>query len=334
MYKFYFRITKSLLFGLLFISLESLSLTPSQDTASGLSAAYGFLFAQKETLDEIERKFPELKDEVLMARMKFDASYSDALGKTEKKFIDLFPGNKSDIEKVMEDLRSFVIKRSKEQNLSKEASIEFLIKTGERSKGNIESENAKRYIHSVIFDGNPELELLKHSVVYDTTGNPKAKGLDVLVKMPFSWNSSDSNFPNTLRTWVYAGGQAEGWNTLEIRKFDGDVVSKEDVQRAVKAGKIPRGIIPKEAVRSNLKYTEISRLPAVTYDFESSIERLGNNIMVSSKNLVAYDRDKIVILSCGVGGKQEEVAKIRKNMERVAALCMGFFNSLIVKNAF
>jgi hypothetical protein len=311
---------------------SAFGLTPNQETGIGLAGAYGFLIAQNFGLDKIEKEFPELSRRVRLARLMFDASYGDATEKVEKRFVELFKDQ--NVNEVLDQLKGKVIEEYENEKLSREDAEKFIETVERRSKGDIESERAKRFIHGVIFEGSPEKEFASHEVQYDLSGHSKSKGLNIIVKMPYSWVSKESSFPNTLKTWSSVGGVGDGFLGLEIHKLDGANISKEDVQKSSKSGVVPGGIVGKNALKLKVAYTEISRLPALMVDSEEISERLGDKFFTVGKRLIAYNKDKVLILNCMTAGAQKDEEQIRKNFERIGPLCKVFYISLVVKNMY
>ncbi len=322
---------KYLIYILLLVNFPCHAFVASQEALNGISSVRGFLVGQQEWLKLVGSQYPEFANEVKVVKMEFDLAYPNAIEKVEKIAKEVFG---EEISKSFLETDIQIKDQVSKVNITKDSALNFLKLVQNRSAGNIERENIKKYLNAVIFYDNPHQEFVKSTVNFDFSGSEKSKGLDVVLQMPLSWQAVDSNFPNTLKMWKSEVGTGLGYNTLEIRKFDGEGVSEKNVLESVKRGVVPRGIVPKDYIKSKIQYIKHSRLPGVLFDIEYRINRLQNELFIMATNLVLYDDDKVLILSCGVGDLAKNGSSTKDKFLKNSSLCQTFFNSLIIKNKF
>ena len=61
----------------------------NQNSFNGLARVYGYLIGQEQSLKVIEASYPELQQDILLVRLKFQAAYTDLKDKTASKIIEL-----------------------------------------------------------------------------------------------------------------------------------------------------------------------------------------------------------------------------------------------------
>lgn len=305
-----------------------------QDAAEGIFGVYGYVRSQDMRLDQIEEKFPELRDQVKVARLGFRLVYGDVPELAKVIISKRFPDGLSVLEKFEDDLRG-QRKDPSDGMLTLESALSFLQTVESRARGNIEKDSTKRFLNAVAFYDFPNKEWSKFKDSMSFVNDSKAKGLRISVQAPRSWLSRESRLPNTLRLWQGENGTGPLHASVEVHKHEGPPMTDDLVRDLVSKGKVPRGLKPAPHVTfKNVRGTEISRYPAVLYSHEFTVERLGNNLFLTGDNLSVYEGDRTMVMTCGVIGENKERVHLKSEAKRFKSICQLFFNSLIIENRF
>jgi hypothetical protein len=270
---------KFVLCAIIIIAAQShaFAFNANQEAANGLAGVYGYTAAQEKTLNQIVVSYPELKEKVQLAKLDFKATYGDVMESVKSILTALFPDLK---ESFFEQLKT-----SDSQDLTKPVAENFIKTVHNRAQGIIERESIKKFLLAATFYTRPEREFVKFGENFDFSSDPKSKGLNLKLITPQSWLASDSRFPNTLKTWKTEAGTGKGFANLEVHRWDGPKTDSEYVKNAVSKGEIPRNLLPKNAILGSLQFTEISGLPAVTYSFNVTTDRVGLKVRVRQTHL-------------------------------------------------
>jgi len=313
------------------VSISSHAFNPNQEAAIGLFGARGYVVNQQAKIKKIDSLYPELATDVKLAQMEFDLAYPNAIESIEIKAKQIF----GDVVLQGFATTDLEVKNHFEKlTITKDEAIAFIKLVQNRASGNIERDNVKKFLNAVIFFDEPHREFKKNVVNYDFSGNDKSKGLDVIVQMPLSWQPVDSNLPNTIKGWRSEVGTGSGYNSIDIRKFEGQYITEKNILDSVKMGIVPRGMAQKENIKSSIQFVKLSRLPGVIFNTETTGKRLDYEFIVVATQLILYDNDKTISLNCGVFDKLESQSLARATMSRFSSLCQAFFNSIVVKNKF
>jgi hypothetical protein len=317
-------------FSILLLSTSSFSFQLSQRTMNGLAGVYGYLTGQDLALRRIEQQFPELAQSVLLARLEFDAAYPRARQKVREQVINL--AGESRATELLEQLEKN-IETQASPKLTQDSAKIFLQTVSNRAQGTFERESIKQFLHSVVFYDRPESELSeKYSKRFSSAGDPKAKGVEVTIKIPPSWEERQGNTPNTIRSWTSEAGTGTNQVSLLIRDF-GDKRTKDDIQRAI-AKKDYSGMLPNSAVVKKIQLTESSNRYGWYVEFETTINRVDMELFGVHRLISLLHDGKTIEFGCSAGGLTSDKEKIKKEAERISSLCRLILNSLTIDSVY
>jgi hypothetical protein len=319
-----------LVVGSFFASTLAYSFQPSQKALNGLAGLYSYLSSQDLALRRIEQKFPEYGQAVHLAKLEFDSVYPTALEKTKEKIVQLLgDGRGEDLIKTLDKN----IEAIPNSNNTTTAAINFLQTVANRSKGSIERENIKSFLHAIVFHERPEAEMVdRFSRRFSTAGEPKAKGLEVSVRVPQSWEEREGNTPNTIRSWTSDAGTGLSELRILIQDF-GDRRTKEQIQRAI-ARKEYDGLLPKGAVVKKIQPTQSSNRYGWYADYEMVLQRVDMELFLISRNVTILHEGKRIEIGCASGGLISKKEEIQAEASRVESLCRAFLASLVIDSVF
>jgi hypothetical protein len=325
--KLFSKLTISILFFAL--SFNATAFTKSQKSISGLSKVYGYVAGQEATLNRIRNQLPELKSDVDLVQAEIESVYPNIKSKTSSKIIELL-GSDGEL------LISSIDKKLQEVNtgdITKADAIRFLFTVRSRSAGNIENKDTKMFLYAINDYDNPVQELSSNKVVkFNTKNEEKAKGIELSISLPSSWEERQGNTPNTLRTWHSEAGSGTSSITLLVINSD-DVMTKKSLTSKILSKNL-QGLVPPNSKTSNVFQTDVSNQPGWMYKAELTTKRLENEIFINFKSLNVSYKGKIIQLNCGSAGMSSDVEAVKKEFIRIEKICDYAHNSLIIDSVY
>ena len=320
------------LFALIAVSLLAINVqafSTNQNSLGGLATVYGYLTGQEISLKIIESSYPELQQEVVSARLQFDASYSNAREKTKNKLIEIFKDNGIKLmamtdEKLAEQLPKF---------LTKNEAVAFIKTVQNRANGIIENQPIRDFLLAITYFENPGLEIADKKVQkFNTKNEVKAKGLDINVTLPLSWKEQEGTTPNSIRTWKSEGGTGKSLITFLVYN-SGDTRTKAQVQKAIERKELTNMVHPKAAV-SKISYSEVSNQAGWYEESELVQQRLDLELYSKHKNIRVIYGGKTIEFGCGSGDVMANKEEVIKESKRVESLCRAVLLSLVLNNPY
>ena len=195
---------KILLILIIYVNANSIEL--NKNLIMDMSRTYGYYLGQNYALDTIENKYPNLRNQVFLAKNEFDLKFSTSLKEIEKDF------SKNMTKKQWDDYKVNIKKKIAEQlnydNINQEDSMNFNQDVKSRALGNIESPVIETLL---IFNSNYQKNHISELgdnfyQKYNSNNNSKAKGVDFTVRVPKSWKSQEANRPNIVRKFTSNNG--------------------------------------------------------------------------------------------------------------------------------
>jgi hypothetical protein len=302
----------------------------NQNSLNGLGTVYGYLAGQEITLQNIESSHPELKQDVVLARLQFDASYGNAREKTKNKIIELFKGDGT---KLIAMLEEKIAEQLPKKIIPKNEAIAFIKTVQNRANGIIENQPTRDFLLAITYFENPGLEIAeKKTQKFNTKNEPKAKGLDLNVTLPLSWKEQEGTTPNTVRSWKSEGGSGASLISLLVRDT-GDTRTKAQVQRAIERKELTNMVHPSADVNKVI-YSEVGNQPGWYAEAELTQKRLEFEIFQTYKNLQVLYGGKTIEIGCSSGNIAAKKDEALKEAKRVESLCKAVMLSLVINNLY
>ena len=166
-----------------------------------LQKTYTFCKGQEFSLKKIEKKYPDLRDKVFMARSKFNSKYGTSL----KTITDILMKNKKYFIKYDTKLNN--IFKQMELNPKNEL-LDFIKKVEDRATGKIESPIIETLLmYNPMYNKYPEKEWKDNfKKTFKSDGTGKAKGIPFEISVPQSWKSKAAWRPNIVRKFINQNG--------------------------------------------------------------------------------------------------------------------------------
>lgn len=325
--KFHSKLT--LLFLFLTLSFGASAFTKSQKSISGLSKVYGYVAGQEATLNRIRNQWPELKSNVDLVQAEIESVYPNIKSKTTSKIIELLGSDGelliSSIEKKLQEINT--------GEITKADAVQFLFTVRSRSAGNIENKDTKMFLYAINDYENPVQELSSNKVLkFNTKNEEKAKGIELSISLPSSWEEREGNTPNTLRTWNSEAGSGTSYITLLVINSD-DVKTKKILNSKILSKNL-QGLVPPNSKTSNVFQTDVSNQPGWMYKAELTTKRLENEIFINFKSLNVFYKGKVIQLNCGSAGMSSVAEGVKMEFLRIEKICDYVHNSLVIDSVY
>ncbi len=171
-----------------------------------LSLAYGLELGQQASLELIEKRFPDLAQDVKAAWFAFNSTALGESARGVEEELSIVLGAKwSEYVNEMTTQMETLVGR---QELTRQQAEAFLREVRQRAKGKVpESILVVLLSAHPQFSKNPALELLAGwKQTFRTKGHPKAKGADFSISFPASWSKREGYRPNIIQFFQSGAG--------------------------------------------------------------------------------------------------------------------------------
>ena len=300
-----------------------------------MSRTYGYYIGQTYTLDNIKKKYPNLQNEIFLIKNDFDLKYLKSIKDIEQFFTkNMSKKQWSDLQKMVKD----GIKKQLNTNISYEESLEAIQVVKARIKGDIESPVIETLLmFNPNYQKNPIEELNdKFIQTYNSTDNPKAKGVDFSVKVPKSWKSQEANRPNIVRKFTSNNGYIIEDTFIEnimILVYDLPIEVKKLTSQDVTD---VCNDIPENSVLRDCKEAILENLPAVVKRFKLNMKRLENSMNMEVVQYNVFYKNKMIIIQGQVGTMNEKISEktLLERFEKFKPVFNYVANSLMISNLY
>jgi hypothetical protein len=169
--------------------------------------------------------------------------------------------------------------------------------------------------------------------VYTSSGNPKAKGVEVSFDYPASWGGVEERRPNTLYQVTSESGKGLELCNLVIGDIPlpvGYTVTPQDVVEIFEPEGL-RDFVPTGAQFIAGSKTTIDGQPAAWIHYAQEIDRAGIRLRMLWITYPVYIDKKIIVFSCSVGDSASKPAEeLRRRYKTYFPLFQQMANSIVI----
>ncbi len=169
--------------------------------------------------------------------------------------------------------------------------------------------------------------------VFDSKGNPKAKGVWFSLKYPNGWTAIDADRPNIVKKFTRTKGPIIETLGVQINNLTPEQVKaysslSADQWAAAKCD------FYKEADVSDVKVTKQEGEKAFLCDAKVTVERTGVQVHQANQFLTVLYKDKVINLICSAVSAQTSKEDVNRALERLKPTCFGFFNNFVLLDKY
>lgn len=173
-----------------FIATCAMAFNTNMPFTLNLASGYGYLVGQDISLQAIAEKYPDLAKEAYLAEIRFNTKFPNLKDKHFKviKSLDNPEINKA-VDESIKELQAILAESNK--NISKLEAIAFIDEVNKRARGEIESPFLENFL-VIQYNDRPNQEMLDGFYnTFSSQGLSKAKGVEVTLKLPKSWQQQE-----------------------------------------------------------------------------------------------------------------------------------------------
>lgn len=326
----------ALLAGALLSGLVHAQLNSNERATGALGKAWGFFYGQMARLDRIEQSHPDLRAGVFQARSELRAAFPDLEAQAEKNFRS-WGATDEQLTKMRQHLRDGLAPMLAQEPIDRESSLAFLGAVRERAKGVDVPEDILQYLLAAAFMDRPHVELLRGwRKDYSSRGHPKAKGIEVRLKVPRSFKQEEGERPNIVAKWTSEGGNGSEIMMLTVLAGDGYTLSRQEIDDDLRLGERSEIRSALEEVGQVLSLRSFSQERAAGYiaDVESQADRTGIEMTIRQRMFVLFVKNRVVSFSCQIGTTRDRALTLESRMAKFGELCRLTVNSLVLPQQY
>ncbi len=327
-------IQKILLILLITINIHAIEL--NKNLILDMGRTYGYYVGQTYALDSIEKKYPNLKNDVFLVKNEFDLKYLKSLKEIEKNFSKHM--TKKQWDEFKANTKKKIIEQLNYDYISQQDALNFIQEVKTRATGNIESPVIETLLmFNQTYQKNPISELSDNFFQkYNSKDNPKAKGVNFTVKAPRSWKSEEANRPNIVRKFGSNNGYIVDDKFMEnimIGVYDLPIqvnsLTQQDITDICND-------IPENSILRECKKAELENLPVVIQRIKMNMSRLENSITIEVIQYNIYFKNKLIMIQGQVGTMNDKVSEktLLERFEKFKPVFSYVANSLVINDLY
>jgi hypothetical protein len=176
-------------------------------------------------------------------------------------------------------------------------------------------------------------ELLEgHRKIFSTDGHPKAKGVNLRIAYPESWEAKEGERPNIVQKFVSDGGSGREFAliiTMELPLPPGIMLSDQDLQDLISPAELS-GMLPEGATFIDAQSTEIDGAPAGLLEYALLAESAGVEVSIHAWTVNLLSDGTLVQVQFQVGGPAGSEIELARRMEEVRPLFTAMANTIVL----
>lgn len=183
------------------------------------SRAWGFVSGQKYSLNQVQKKYPDLKQNSVNAEKEFLAIFGDSLEEIERYMTQHLKQNWTVVKSEIKDNIDLSFQN---QQYSRKDAAAFLKQVKDRAKGiGIETPSYETLLmFKPAYQKNPHEEFLHgFKYRYKSDGSGKAKGVRFHIDIPATWKAAEGDRPNIVQKFRNKNGHGMAHIMFMVRKI-------------------------------------------------------------------------------------------------------------------
>lgn len=269
-----------------------------------MSQAYGFKIGQDYSLEQIERKYPDLKSQIQIAKLKFEKSFGNSISTIDS----ILSSKGNEWINIKAQLSDQVKSSVNLSNYNFEQLQDFVSSVESRANGDIPNPIIGTLLtFNPNYLRNPTYEFTDgFKYRFNSTGNLKAKGVDFHLDLPKSWLAKEGNRPNIVQKFVSQNGHGLVMTLVLVLELPGvNSISEEDVKDLSRSEE-SKEMLPKNSKFINSGFIKIDGLPGIYQEFKMRQTQIDNEVLMHTINFNVYYKNKMISIQCSVSSTSDE----------------------------
>lgn len=287
-------VTKFLRFffvSLLLLSVNVKAIELNEKLLLDISRTNGYIIGQTYAIDAIKKKFPNLSNQVFIAKSEFDLSFSKSI-----KNIDTEMSKYDGWESIKKNIAEDVAKKLDYSNLTHNESVVFIETIKQRARGKIETPILETLLmFHPVYEKNPEKEFydgFKKKYISDDL--KKSKGVKFALHVPMSWISKEANRPNIVRKFISQNGHSSEMAMILVHDFpNGNALTASDIKSFINEKSMQENITP-DAILKDYGFFTLETLPGYWQRYTLTEKRMKFKLTSEVLCYTMFYKDKMI----------------------------------------
>lgn len=295
-----------------------------------MSQAYGFKIGQDYFLEMIEKKYPDLKSQIQIAKLKFNKSYSNSIFTIDS----ILSSKGNEWLKIKAQLSDQINSSVNLNNYNYNQIKDFIQSVESRANGEIPVPIIGTLLtFNPTYLKNPTLEFTDgFKYRFSSKDNVKAKGVDFHLDLPQSWLAKEGNRPNIVQKFVSQNGHGLVMALVLVLELPGvNSISEEDVKDLSRSEE-SKEMLPNNSQFINSGFIKVDGLPGIYVEFKTRQTQIDNEVLMHTINYNVYYKNKMISIQCSVSSTSDD----EENTDSVFNKCKELFKliagSLVVQS--
>lgn len=316
---------------LCFVPCMAIAANFSSVTINGISKAYGYVLGQDYALTQIEKEYPDLAVNVILARAQFGATFPGSRIKLELRLKEIW-GEKA-FKALADTMQAKVVEMGSHQKVTRASAIDFLGQVEARSKGAIHSP-VLEYLLATEYQNNSLREFVEgFRQRFQTDGSGKSQGIKVNLQLPKSWTAKDGERPHIVQKWVSINSDYTELIQLIVMDAEGYNPTKQETLQFVADGEA-KTVIPAGATYVASGNVSLEKQTGYWVEMTMPVERAGFTMYQELLMYQMFFHGKGIAILCSTGGQIDQQAKVGEAFKRMKPLCQQVLNTLVLPQAY
>jgi len=295
-----------------------------------MSQAYGFKIGQDYSLEIIEKKYPDLKPKIQIAKLKFEKSFGNSISTIDS----ILSSKGAEWLKIKQQLKDQVKSSVNLSGYNFEQLQDFVSSVESRANGDIPNPIIGTLLtFNTNYLKNPTYEFTDgFKYRFKSTGNLKAKNVDFHIDLPKSWLSKEGNRPNIVQKFVSQNGHGLVMALVLILELPGvSNISEEDIKELSQKEE-SKEMLPKNSQFINSGFIKIDGLPGIFQEYKISQTQIDNEVLMHTVNYNVYYRNKMISVQCSVSSTSDDEKNTDSVFNKYKELFKLIAGSLVVQS--
>ena len=293
-----------------------------------LFQTYGYCLGQQRSLDQIRRDFPSLGVSLYQAEAAFSVTFGKSCTAIGEQFSDA----------VRQRLKDEFDKKLPATSITESVARDFIARVSSRAKGDIDTPVKETLLSfNPDFRKSPGLEFMRgFTRTYSTANHPKAKGLNLEIKVPMSWMAREGNRPNVVQFFKAEYGRSDVAALIMVQQFTppkGVRVTQRDIDELFSARNL-KDFVPDGAKILESKPITLEGSNGGMWVLEERGERLDFSMTMRTLQYAILYNNRLIFLKFAAGGTEDTRAEWVATFERSRPLFQMVANSLVIVDKY
>lgn len=292
--------------------------------------AFGFKIGQDFSLAMIEKKYPDLKPQIQIAKLKFDKSFGNSILMIDS----ILTAEVKEWLKIKSQLNDQIKSYVNLDSYTYDQIKDFVQSVEARASGDIPVPIIGTLLtFNPTYLKNPTLEFTDgFKYRFSSKDNLKAKGVDFHLDLPQSWLAEEGNRPNVVQKFISQNGHGSTMALVLVLELpEVNSISEEDIKELAQSGE-SKEMLPKNSQLISRGFIKIDGLPGIYQEYKLRQTQIDNELLMHTINYNVYDKNKMILIQFSVGGTSDDEINTDAVFEKYKELFKLIAGSLVVQS--